>query len=204
VADHPKRAPRGDGRILLSQRPGRAVARICERRLAVLDQARVQAGEVCDHEEDLAADFEDLGDRESLCRGECLGDVVDGASIERDVLADAAVTSPSGARYVVARLDGVDGKALQDAAAGLVAALGDPAAVLLASAGEGGAVMVAAASPGAVAAGVSAGKFVGGIAKRGGGGGGGRPNLAQAGGKDAAALPAALEEAERQLAAALK
>jgi alanyl-tRNA synthetase len=119
-------------------------------------------------------------------------------------LADAAVTSPSGARYVVARLDGVDGKALQDAAAGLVAALGDPAAVLLASAGEGGAVMVAAASPGAVAAGVSAGKFVGGIAKLCGGGGGGRPNLAQAGGKDAAALPAALEEAERQLAAALK
>lgn len=118
-------------------------------------------------------------------------------------LADAAVTTASGARYVVARLDGVDGKALQDAAADLVASLGDPAAVLLAAAGDGGAVMVAAASPGAVKAGVSAGKFVGGIAKLCGGGGGGRPNLAQAGGKDAAALPAALAEAERQLAAAL-
>ena len=50
---------------------------------------------------------------------------------------------------------------------------------------------------------LQAGKFIGGIAKRCGGGGGGRPNLAQAGGRDGAALPGALEAAQAELAAAL-
>ena len=51
---------------------------------------------------------------------------------------------------------------------------------------------------------LQAGKFIGGIAKQCGGGGGGRPNLAQAGGRDGAALPAALESARSELAASLK
>lgn len=118
-------------------------------------------------------------------------------------LAADAVTTPGGARYVVARLDGVDGKALQEAAAGLVAALGDPAAAVLVSVGDGGVVMAAAASPAAVKAGVAAGKLVGGLAKLCGGGGGGRPNLAQAGGKNVDGVPAALAEAEKALAAGL-
>ncbi|HBV65768.1 MAG TPA: hypothetical protein DEF45_22425, partial [Rhodopirellula sp.] len=50
---------------------------------------------------------------------------------------------------------------------------------------------------------LQAGKFIGGIAKLCGGGGGGRPNLAQAGGRDGAALPGALEAAQAELAAAL-
>jgi len=41
------------------------------------------------------------------------------------------------------------------------------------------------------------------IAKICGGGGGGRPNLAQAGGKDASKLPEALEAAGHQLRSAL-
>ena len=50
-----------------------------------------------------------------------------------------------------------------------------------------------------IAQGQQAGKFIGAIAKRCGGGGGGRPNLAQAGGRDGAALDAALEAASADL-----
>jgi alanyl-tRNA synthetase len=53
------------------------------------------------------------------------------------------------------------------------------------------------------ATGPRAGAFIGGIAKACGGGGGGRPNLAQAGGRDGAALDGALQQAHAQLAAAL-
>ena len=46
---------------------------------------------------------------------------------------------------------------------------------------------------------LQAGKFIGGIAKICGGGGGGRPNLAQAGGRDASKLDKALDTAKQQL-----
>ena len=54
-----------------------------------------------------------------------------------------------------------------------------------------------------IAKGQQAGKFIGAVAKACGGGGGGRPNLAQAGGRDGAALDAALEQAKGELTAAL-
>ncbi len=59
--------------------------------------------------------------------------------------------------------------------------------------------MAAAFSPQVVMAGLQAGKFIGGIAKICGGGGGGRPNLAQAGGKDASKLNEATASALEQL-----
>jgi len=118
---------------------------------------------------------------------------------------DAVVKTEKGT-FLAARLDGVEGKALQEAAAALLVKLeADPAAVFLISASETGAVMAAAVSAGAVKAGlINAGKFVGGVAKICGGGGGGKPNMAQAGGKDASAVPKALESAKEQLAAAFK
>ena len=89
---------------------------------------------------------------------------------------------------------------LQEAAAALQNTLGDPAAVvLLSSAGEGKVGMAAAFSPQVVKGGLQAGKFIGGIAKICGGGGGGRPNLAQAGGKDASKLDEAAAAALSQL-----
>jgi alanyl-tRNA synthetase len=118
-------------------------------------------------------------------------------------LAGKAVTTGTGAKYLAARLDGVDGKALQDAAAALLERLGDPAAVFLIGAGESGAVMAAASSPGAVKAGLQAGKFIGGLAKMCGGGGGGKPGLAQAGGRDASKVSDALAAAEAALAETL-
>ena len=59
---------------------------------------------------------------------------------------------------------------------------------------EGKAVLLCAASKDAVGRGAHAGKIVSALARRVGGGGGGRPDLAQAGGRDANALAAALAE----------
>jgi alanyl-tRNA synthetase len=60
-------------------------------------------------------------------------------------------------------------------------------------------VLVAAFGPAVVAKGPKAGAFLGGVAKACGGGGGGRPNLAQAGGRDGAALDGALAGAKEEL-----
>ncbi|PLZ79481.1 DHHA1 domain-containing protein, partial [Fischerella thermalis] len=82
--------------------------------------------------------------------------------------------------------------------------LGAGAAVVLGSVPEVGKVsLVAAFSPEVNQKGLQAGKFIGAIAKICGGGGGGRPNLAQAGGRNASKLPEALEKAKGELKSAL-
>ena len=68
---------------------------------------------------------------------------------------------------------------------------------------QGKVILVAAFGKAVIANGQQAGKFIGGIAKRCGGGGGGRPNLAQAGGRDGAALDGALAAAREELGDAL-
>jgi alanyl-tRNA synthetase len=110
-------------------------------------------------------------------------------------------------RVLVARLDGVDGAGLQAAAQGLADQLGGGAAVVLGGlpdpADLGKLILVAAFGPTVIAAGLKAGAFIGGVAKSCGGGGGGRPNLAQAGGRDGAALDGALAQARQELRRAL-
>ena len=110
-------------------------------------------------------------------------------------------------QLLVARLDGVEGGGLQSAAQGLADQLGDGAAVVLGGlpdpADLGKVILVAAFGKAVIAQGQQAGKFIGGVAKRCGGGGGGRPNLAQAGGRDGAALDGALAQARSELTAAL-
>jgi len=104
---------------------------------------------------------------------------------------------------LVERLDGVEGAGLQAAAQGLVDQLGEGAAVVLGGlpdpADAGKVVLVAAFGAAVIAAGPKAGAFIAAVAKACGGGGGGRPNLAQAGGRDGAALDGALQLAEQQL-----
>jgi alanyl-tRNA synthetase len=104
---------------------------------------------------------------------------------------------------LVARLDGVEGNGLQSAAQGLAEQLGVGAAVLLGGlpdpADLGKVVLAAAFGPAVVAHGPKAGAFLGGVAKACGGGGGGRPNLAQAGGRDGAALDGVLAAAKKEL-----
>ncbi|WP_115125762.1 alanine--tRNA ligase [Synechococcus sp. GEYO] len=111
-------------------------------------------------------------------------------------------------QLLVERLDGVDGSGLQGAAQNLSDQLGEGAAVVIGGlpdpADQGKVILVAAFGKAVIANGQQAGKFIGGIAKRCGGGGGGRPNLAQAGGRDGAALDGALDAARQELGATLQ
>lgn len=107
-------------------------------------------------------------------------------------------------KIIVAQLLEVDAEGLKSAAERLQQKLGN-AAVVLASVAEADKVnLVAAFSPEVNKKGLQAGKFIGGIAQICGGKGGGRPNLAQAGGRDASKLKEALEMARSQLIAGLK
>ncbi|MEB3317142.1 MAG: alanine--tRNA ligase [Cyanobacteriota bacterium] len=104
---------------------------------------------------------------------------------------------------LVERLDGVEGGALQTAAQGLAEQLGEGAAVVLGGLSDpadlGKVHLVAAFGGAVIRRGLKAGPFIGAVARVCGGGGGGRPNLAQAGGKNGAALNDALALAREQL-----
>ncbi|GMH41527.1 hypothetical protein BSKO_09437 [Bryopsis sp. KO-2023] len=126
------------------------------------------------------------------------------AVAKAQALVGKAITLEGGTKILVTQLEGVEGKALQEAAQNLQESLGDPAAVVLGCGGAGKVGLAVAFSPGIIASGLKAGQFVGGIAKMCGGGGGGRPNLAQAGGKLPEKLPEALQAAEEQLKEGLK
>ncbi len=102
-------------------------------------------------------------------------------------------------QIIVAQLEEVDAESLKTAAERLLQKIGN-GAVVLGSVPEALKVsIVAAFSPEVNKKGLQAGKFVGAIAKICGGGGGGRPNLAQAGGRDASKLPEALAQAKSEL-----
>ncbi|WP_414566209.1 MULTISPECIES: alanine--tRNA ligase [unclassified Anabaena] len=106
-------------------------------------------------------------------------------------------------QILVAQMEDVDPESLKTAAERLLQKIGN-GAVVLGSVPEAGKVSIVAAFSAEVnKKGLQAGKFVGAIAKICGGGGGGRPNLAQAGGRDASKLPEALETANSELKSAL-
>jgi len=107
----------------------------------------------------------------------------------------AVGAGPDGAPFqrLLSRLDGVEGAGLQSAAQGLVDQLGDGATVALGGlpdpADLGKVILVTAFGKAVIAKGLKAGAFIGGMAKA----RGGRPNLAQTGGRDGAALDSALK-----------
>lgn len=107
-------------------------------------------------------------------------------------------------KVLVANMGEVDPDALKTAAERLQQKLGESAVVLGSVSAPDKVSLVAAFSKGVNAKGLQAGKFIGGVAKLCGGGGGGRPNLAQAGGRDASKLAEALESAGEQLRSGLK
>ncbi len=107
-------------------------------------------------------------------------------------------------KIIIGQMEDIDAESLKAAAERLLQKIGN-GAVVLGSIPEAGKVSIVAAFSSEVnKKGVQAGKFVGTIAKICGGGGGGKPNLAQAGGRDASKLPEALETAKSDLLAALK
>lgn len=81
--------------------------------------------------------------------------------------------------------------------------LDTPWVIVLAAEIDGRPAFVAAASDEAVSAGVNAGELARAMATMAGGGGGGRPELAMAGGKDPARIPAALEAGRAYVADAV-
>ena len=103
----------------------------------------------------------------------------------------AAAVDVGGIKVLAAELEGADAKSLRAAVDQWKQKLGD-AVVLLASVEEGKVSLVAGVS-GAAAAQLKAGDLVADIASRVGGKGGGRADMAQGGGTDVAALPAALQ-----------
>ena len=116
-------------------------------------------------------------------------------------------TSIGDRQFLVKRIDGIDGGALQVAAKGLADHLGDNSAIIFGGVpdqnDQNKVILVAAFGSGVIAAGLQAGKFIGEIAKLCGGGGGGRPNLAQAGGRNAKELNDALNFAHQKLLSTL-
>ena len=147
--------------------------------------------EKCEH---LTAELKSLqSENESLkskAAKEALGDVMD------------QVKEVKGLKLLAANVENVDMNGLRDLGDSLKEKLGDGVVVLL-SEKDGKVSMVAMATDGAVAKGAHAGNLIKGIAALVGGGGGGRPNMAQAGGKNPAGIPAAVAEAEKVLAGML-
>jgi alanyl-tRNA synthetase len=103
-------------------------------------------------------------------------------------------------QILVANLGDMDAKSLQAAAERLQQKLGEAAVVIASIPSEGKVSLVAAFSQKVIKEKqLQAGKFIGAIAEICGGGGGGRPNLAQAGGRDASKLDQALATAKQKL-----
>ena len=111
-------------------------------------------------------------------------------------------------KFLVKRIDGVDGSDLQEAGRSLINQLGENTAIILGGlpdpSNEKKVILIACFGKEIVALGLNAGKYIGLLAKLCGGGGGGRPDLAQAGGRDAIALNTALEKAKKDLISQLQ
>ncbi len=102
---------------------------------------------------------------------------------------------------VVARIDGLDTGGLRNAWDIIRGHMDKPGACVLGTVNDGKPVIMAAGTDEAVAAGFNAGAVIKGIAGNIKGGGGGKPTMAQAGGKDAEGMDAALAAAREMLGA---
>ncbi|WP_435927600.1 alanine--tRNA ligase [Dryocola sp. BD613] len=122
------------------------------------------------------------------------------ASQESANLSSKAV-AVKGVKLLVSELDNVEPKMLRTMVDDLKNQLGS-AVIVLATVSEGKVSLIAGVSKD-VTDRVKAGELVGMVAQQVGGKGGGRPDMAQAGGTDAAALPGALSGVEAWVAAKL-
>jgi alanyl-tRNA synthetase len=109
----------------------------------------------------------------------------------RDLAADAETVGEL--KVVATTVDGADAAALRNAVDQLKSQLGSAVIVLGSSSADGKVTLIAGVTSDATGR-VTAGELVNFVAQQVGGRGGGRPDLAQAGGTDAARLPAALAE----------
>jgi alanyl-tRNA synthetase len=112
------------------------------------------------------------------------------ASTQGDELANRVV-EVKGVKLLAATLDGADARALREAMDKLKDKL-KSAVIVLAAADQGKVSLIAGVTPDLTSK-LKAGELVNFVAQQVGGKGGGRPDMAQAGGTNPAALPAALE-----------
>jgi alanyl-tRNA synthetase len=106
----------------------------------------------------------------------------------------AKQSSVNGTKFLISKVDSVDGKQLRDLTDQLKEKLG-AAVIVLASAGQTNVNLVASVG-GELTKQYHAGNIIKELAGMVGGGGGGRPDFAQAGGKDPTKIDAALKRAE--------
>jgi alanyl-tRNA synthetase len=173
---------------------------------AILDYLNVRDKVVKELSDRFKVKPEEIGDRVNSLQGELKATQkeLEAAKQELAVAKSDGLLSQAETlgefKILVANMGELDAKSLQAAAERLQQKLGE-AAVVLGSIPEAEKVsLVAAFSPKVIKEKqLQAGKFIGTIAKICGGGGGGRPNLAQAGGKDASKLGEALDTAKQQL-----
>ena len=126
------------------------------------------------------------------------------SKMAKDSLGDVMnqVKEIGGVKVLAAKLQGVDPNGMRELGDQLKEKLGEGVVVLVSD--NGGKVnLIAMATDGAMKKGAHAGNLIKAVASVVGGGGGGRPNMAQAGGKDAAkiddAVAKAYEVAEEQI-----
>ena len=157
--------------------------------------AKSTPAELASHIEKLQKEIKELrSENDSLkskAAKDALGDVMDNV---KDI---------NGVKLLTATPAGVDMNGLRDLSDELKVKLGEGVVVLLSDA-DGKVNVVVSATDGAIAKGAHAGNLIKEVAKCVGGGGGGRPNMAQAGGKDASGIPQAIEKAEEILATQIK
>jgi alanyl-tRNA synthetase len=172
---------------------------------SVLDYLKVQEAVVKELSDRFKAKPEELPERVSKIENELRATQKQVEALKSELAvakSDSLLAEAESAgefKVLVARMDGADADGLKTAAERLQQKLGE-SAVLLGGALESGKVsLVAAFSKSVNQKGLQAGKFVGDIAKICGGGGGGRPNLAQAGGRDASKLGEALASGKSRL-----
>ena len=112
-----------------------------------------------------------------------------GASVAEQLAANP--TEIDGVTVVAGRVD-VDSAAALRSTGDEVRRRLDEAVIVLGAVANDRPLFIAMITPGLVARGLNAGRLIGGIARIAGGGGGGKPEMAQAGGRDATKLDAAL------------
>ena len=127
------------------------------------------------------------------------------AKMAQDAVGDVMnqVQEVKGVKLLAVALDDVDMNGLRDLGDQLKEKLGE-GVVVLASVADGKVSLLAMVTDQAQKAGAHAGNLIKGMAAIVGGGGGGRPNMAQAGGKNPAKVPEALEAAAGILADQIK
>lgn len=177
---------------------------------AILDYLNVRELVVKDLSDRFKVKPEEISDRITAMQSELKDNQKQIATLKAQLavagasqLLDKAVTIGD-FQTIIAELPGADAESLKNAAENLLQKLGENGAVVLGASPEDGKVnFVAAFGPNVIKKGLQAGKIIGVVAKICGGGGGGRPNFAQAGGKDASQLGAAMAEAMRSVSEGL-